>query len=464
MRLTEKKSVEKYLQEVRKEFKAGRVLEDLLETSAVESVEEVKKACPDFLKAAVSYIKLAEVKVQQGYIPTQAGLVCDSYEERKQLQRTFTLDDMQKIKVFYPDWWLSGYELFIYHLMEALFDASLMIEQGAERKFRELVTLYRSFKRVEEVDGWYFAIYEKSVLFINTLSGKIFSLKKSRVTKFISDVGIKEINRENEKGDVFYFLVLKDGRKVPLMKNQNLPLAMLTSFLAAAAGAMVWGLMYYQGWFVGYIALLSMLGAGACYLRFYYKLDWKFYVWNILVVVVLNLVASIICDLLIISTLNGVTFGQAFSLYQMLLSDASYRTMYILNIVSNLIFSGFGIGLAVYIFRGKNYARVQIERVDKKKSNYVGGTTVPKEKLQTFNASTIKKAELILNLYVEVFSQFKKDQDKEKLLAGRKEIEEKYVNNLSENEKQDIIKYIATISPGTEEETNAINLMKIKLG
>ena len=31
MRLTEKKSVEKYLQEVRKEFKAGRVLEDLLE-------------------------------------------------------------------------------------------------------------------------------------------------------------------------------------------------------------------------------------------------------------------------------------------------------------------------------------------------------------------------------------------------------------------------------------------------
>lgn len=160
--------------------------------------------------------------MQQGYIPTQAGLVCDSYEERKQLQRTFTLDDMQKIKVFYPDWWLSGYELFIYHLMEALFDASLMIEQGAERKFRELVTLYRSFKRVEEVDGWYFAIYEKSVLFINTLSGKIFSLKKSRVTKFISDVGIKEINRENEKGDVFYFLVLKDGRKVPLMKNQNL--------------------------------------------------------------------------------------------------------------------------------------------------------------------------------------------------------------------------------------------------
>ena len=222
MRLTEKKSVEKYLQEVRKEFKAGRVLEDLLETSAVESVEEVKKACPDFLKAAVSYIKLAEVKVQQGYIPTQSGLVCDSYEERKQLQRTFTLDDMQKIKVFYPDWWLSGYELFIYHLMEALFDASLMIEQGAERKFRELVTLYRSFKRVEEVDGWYFAIYEKSVLFINTLSGKIFSLKKSRVTKFISDEGIKEITRENEKGDIFYYLVLNKGRKIPLMKNQNL--------------------------------------------------------------------------------------------------------------------------------------------------------------------------------------------------------------------------------------------------
>ena len=43
------------------------------------------------------------------------------------------------------------------------------------------------------------------------------------------------------------------------MKKQNLALAFLTSFLVALVGAVIWGLMYFQGWFVGYIALGCLL-------------------------------------------------------------------------------------------------------------------------------------------------------------------------------------------------------------
>lgn len=238
------------------------------------------------------------------------------------------------------------------------------------------------------------------------------------------------------------------------MKKQCLPLAMLTSFLAAAAGAVIWGLMYFQGWFVGYIALLSLLASGWCYLKFYYKLDWKFYVWNISVVVILNLVSSILCDVLVMMSLYDVTFGSAFSLYQQLLSDASYRTMYILNLISNLIFSAFGIGLAVYIFRGRNYIQLQVEKSQKHQPSPVAA----QEKI---SASAVSLSEVVLSEYVQLFKQ--KNPSDPEFMKKRQEIEKTYLNDLPENTKSDMIKYIASITPGSPEEENAIKLLMIKL-
>lgn len=245
------------------------------------------------------------------------------------------------------------------------------------------------------------------------------------------------------------------------MKKQNLALAFLTSFLVALAGAVIWGLMYFQGWFAGYIALFSMLACGWCYLKFFYKLDWKFYLWNISIVIILNFVSSVICDLLVIMSFYNVSFSNAFSLYQELLADSTYRTMYIINLISNLIFSAFGIAFAVYVFRGRNYVRTQIE-----KSQYVvDNNSVNQHKSVTtsINALAIKKAEELISEYVEVFEDYKKNGDKDVMLKKRKEIDEKLANDLSEDLKKDIINYVSTITPGSEEEDNAIKLIKIKL-
>ena len=145
MRMSKTKTAEGYLKDIRTAFKKGVVLRNLVENSAEETIEQAKEANPEFVKAAIDYIKYAEILVQQGYVPAQSGKVEQASEERKALVRAFTLDTTKKIKLFQPDWWLTGHELFIYHLIEAVFDASLLIEQGAARKFEELVDFYKTF-------------------------------------------------------------------------------------------------------------------------------------------------------------------------------------------------------------------------------------------------------------------------------------------------------------------------------
>ena len=215
MKLSNKISVDGYMRKIRTEFKKGIVLKNIIENSAEETIEQVKQANPKLVKAAVDYIKYAERLVKQGYIPPQKGIVQGSTEERKALQVAFTLDTREKIKIFQPEWYITAYELFIYHLVEAVFDASLLIEQGAERKFRELVTLYRTFYRIPERDNCFFAYYDRSVLFIDSRKGRILRLDSRLVRDCIAKSPIKEIKKEKQE----YRLVLESGKTFLLMQN-----------------------------------------------------------------------------------------------------------------------------------------------------------------------------------------------------------------------------------------------------
>lgn len=222
MRLTERMSTEGYLKNVRKDFKKGTVLQNILENSDFTTVEEAKQANPEFVKAAVDYIKYAERLTQQGYTPAQTGKVTDSSEERKALQKAFTLDTTDKVKMFYPEWYLTAHELFIYHLLEAVFDASLLVEQGAARRFEETATLYKSFYTVKEVEGWVFAYYDRTILFIDLNRGRISTASNRAVRDKIGDSGIKGFKRTTEQGKVVYSVVLEDGQVISLMKDQKL--------------------------------------------------------------------------------------------------------------------------------------------------------------------------------------------------------------------------------------------------
>lgn len=228
MRLTERMGTEGYLKNIRKDFKKGTVLQNILESSDYVTVEEAKQANPEFVQAAIDYIKYAERLVQQGYIPTQVGKVTDSSEERKALQKAFTLDTTDKIKMFYIEWYMTAHELFIYHLLEAVFDASLLVEQGAARRFEETVDLYRSFYTVKEVEGWVFAYYDRTILFIDLQKGRISTASHRVLRDKIGASGIKEIKRTTEQGKVVYSVVLSNGDVIDLMRDQKLSTSIWT--------------------------------------------------------------------------------------------------------------------------------------------------------------------------------------------------------------------------------------------
>ena len=222
MRLTERMSLEGYLKNVRKDFKKGTVLQSVLQSSDYTKVEEAKQANPEFVQAAVNYIKYAERLVQQGYIAPQTGKVTDSSEERKALQKAFTLDTTDKIKMFYPEWYLTAHELFVYHLLEAVFDASLLVEQGAARRFEETIELYRSFYTVKEVEGWVFAFYDRTILFIDLNKGRISRVSHRVIRDKIGNSSIKGFKRAAVEGKVVYSVVLEDGQVIDLMRDQKL--------------------------------------------------------------------------------------------------------------------------------------------------------------------------------------------------------------------------------------------------
>lgn len=181
MHITSKMTANRYIKKVRDKFKKGIVLDDVLLGTSMESLEEMKKANPALLCAAVDYIKLAEQKVQEGYIPPQVGKSGKSSPERKRLEKAFSCDTKAKIELFRQKPFGTIYDSLPYQLLEATFDASLMLEPLAEKRFKEMWSLYNSFVEVYDGDGkkCFLSAYGGNVLLIRPSKGKVYRLPAS---------------------------------------------------------------------------------------------------------------------------------------------------------------------------------------------------------------------------------------------------------------------------------------------
>ena len=211
------KNPDKVIEEIRKNYKTGGVLTNLLKASDYSSLEEVKKAMPDFVNAMVRYITFAELEVKKGIIPAQAGLVVESPDERKEVNRAFTIDNSFKRKLFYPQWYLTAHEDFMYRLIEAYFDITLLTEQGAIRKFKEFVKLYNNLIPAYELGDSFFGVYDTAVILINVSSGCIYKLKSAAIKNKIKKYGINGIQYDEALNE--YQLVLNNDIKYSLTKN-----------------------------------------------------------------------------------------------------------------------------------------------------------------------------------------------------------------------------------------------------
>lgn len=222
MFITKKMTVDGYIKRVRDTFKKGTVLESILKGSSKDSIDELRECNSEFLKAAVDYINLAQIRAKQGYIPEQYGLNTDSTEERKMLNKTFTVDSEVKRKIFYPEWYDTAFENCTYQLLEAVFDASLILEQSAERRFRELWGLYNSLVEVKDELGNtnYFSTYCDYILYISVTEGVIYRLNDALV-KAVKKYGIEDfkVYRNLEFGTDDVKLIIKGFGEFNLIEN-----------------------------------------------------------------------------------------------------------------------------------------------------------------------------------------------------------------------------------------------------
>ncbi len=221
MYVTDKMSVKNCIEKVERDFKKGRVLEKVLFASAPSTLDEVQKAMPDFLEASIAYIKLAERLIKQGFVPEQKGICTPSSEERKALVKSFSINSEARRKLFTPVWYITSYELCIYQLMEAVFDASLLVEQSAQRRFREMVELYRSFVPAKQYGDCYFSINPTCILYIDLDNGCVYKLSDEDILTEINLTGAKEVVYETDLSSQKnkYFLKLVDGKKIELMAD-----------------------------------------------------------------------------------------------------------------------------------------------------------------------------------------------------------------------------------------------------
>ena len=71
------KNIDRLIERLRGSYKKGEVLTNILKASDYNSLEDVKKAMPDFVNAMVQYITFAEIEVKKGIMPAQSGLVVE---------------------------------------------------------------------------------------------------------------------------------------------------------------------------------------------------------------------------------------------------------------------------------------------------------------------------------------------------------------------------------------------------
>ena len=220
MRIKKKMTANSYLKAARLKFKKGIVLDEVLNGSSPESIIEVKKANSEFLSAAIDYIKLAEKKVQEGYIPPQEGRFVKSSEERKRLVKSFSFDTEERRKLFYIAPYSTTYESLPYQLLEATFDASLMIEPLAEKRFRETWAFYNSFVGfLDDVNSRaYFSTYGDHIFFIKPSDGTILKLTSKPVIARVKTVGVKTVMLLSRSGDkpCGMYLIFKDNQMLLL--------------------------------------------------------------------------------------------------------------------------------------------------------------------------------------------------------------------------------------------------------
>lgn len=142
-------------------------------------------------------------------------------------------------------------------------------------------------------------------------------------------------------------------------KQNNLLKAIGISLLVALVGAVLWGVIYIYGWFVGIIAYFTAILMIKMFNK-YYQTDkkWKyFYVFG--VIIVFNIVASFISLTRYLASYAEIGFGEAFAL--MFENISLYIGDFVIDMIIGCVCAIFGVVTAIRLDIREKQTREQEE-------------------------------------------------------------------------------------------------------
>ena len=168
--------------------------------------------------------------------------------------------------------------------------------------------------------------------------------------------------------------------------------AYLFSGLIMLAGAIIWGVCYGMGFFSSWIACVSAALAALIFIKFHSNVNWKVWLWVIVLTIVLNIIALILSLGITLASSLDVGLGEAFAYFVQAIKSGGSEvvTAFILDIVYTIFFSVLGAALGVKLQKSKK-TNDEIAKMNKAyeelKANE-GNNVAPETKGENVNVDT----------------------------------------------------------------------------
>ena len=140
--------------------------------------------------------------------------------------------------------------------------------------------------------------------------------------------------------------------------KKNITLAFVLSALIAVVGAVVWGLLYYAGWFASIVSYATVFGMIFVYAK-YHKINAITYVWVLALNIILNVLACFLAIIFAVMAEASCSFVVAVEAFGSAFSEIAGQ--FLGDILLSILFSVLGAVTVIILQkkRGFNFGRKQ---------------------------------------------------------------------------------------------------------
>ena len=205
--------------------------------------------------------------------------------------------------------------------------------------------------------------------------------------------------------------------------KQSITIALFLSLGVCILGAIVWGLMYQLGVFSTLISAISAVLALLAYRKFY-KLNWIAYLWVALWSILLNELAMLIVEAIMISSELEIGFSQGFSsICDLIANNSDARSIFVSNSIWSIAFCLLGVILTILSIRNQEKrARLNQQMLQDSETQSVYSFD------ETFT--------MALSSFKTIIDTYNIDKDKEKFKTSSEKLVNGLLSNLDLLEKE----------------------------